>query len=73
MATVLSQLETVQQNILTQLAEITANPKVSYSVDGQSVSWSEYNRLLWDMLNSVNQQIQVAGGPLFITTTGWSN
>lgn len=73
MPSVLDQLTTIQQNILTQIADITANPKVSYSVDGQSVSWSEYNRLLWDMLDNCNKQIQVAGGPAWIATTGWSN
>ncbi len=39
-------------NILTQtlarIEEITANPKPSYSIDGQSVAWGEYLRQLQD-------------------------
>jgi hypothetical protein len=37
-----AQLEDIKRQALALLAEITANPKPSYTVDGQTVSWAEY-------------------------------
>jgi hypothetical protein len=53
-------LATIKSNILATLAEITnpATRKISYSVDGQSVSWTEYQRLLMEQLRSVNELLQ---------------
>ncbi len=36
------QLEAIKRQTLAVLAEVTANPKPSYTIDGQSVSWAEY-------------------------------
>jgi hypothetical protein len=36
------QLETIKSQTLAILADITANPKPSYNIDGQSISWTEY-------------------------------
>lgn len=54
------QLSAIKSNILATLAEITnpATRKISYSVDGQSVSWTEYQRLLMEQLRSVNELLQ---------------
>ena len=38
----LTQLTTIKTQALARIAEITASPKPSYSIDGQSVSWSDY-------------------------------
>ncbi len=38
----LEQIQTIKSQTLALVAQITADPKPSYSVDGQKVSWSEY-------------------------------
>ena len=38
----LQQLATIKSQSLQILADITANPKPSYDVDGQSISWNDY-------------------------------
>lgn len=36
------QIQLIRQQTLTQLIDLRANPKPSYTIDGQTVSWSEY-------------------------------
>lgn len=36
------QIATAKSQILQIIVDITANPKPSYSIDGQSVSWNAY-------------------------------
>ncbi|MCA9229201.1 MAG: hypothetical protein KDA57_01005 [Planctomycetales bacterium] len=36
------QIATIRSLTLTQMEELRANPKPTYSIDGQRVSWSEY-------------------------------
>ncbi|MCX7425366.1 MAG: hypothetical protein NTW96_07035 [Planctomycetia bacterium] len=38
----LEQLQTIRSQALAILADVTANPKPSYSLDGQTVSWGDY-------------------------------
>ena len=52
------------------MAEITANPKPSYSIDGQSISWAEYHRLLVDLIKSTGELIQLEGSPFEYSTQG---
>ena len=42
MASDLEQLQTIRSQTLALIAELTANPKPSYSLDGQSISWGDY-------------------------------
>ncbi len=46
MPTDLEQIQTIRSQALASIAEITANPKPSYSIDGQSVSWNSHLRHL---------------------------
>jgi len=39
-------LKTIRSQTLTRIAEITAEPKPSYTIDGQSVSWNDYLKTL---------------------------
>lgn len=57
MATYLENLATARDNFAAKLAEISASPKPSYSIDGQSVSWTEYYKFLSDQVDKVNEQI----------------
>lgn len=52
-----SQLETIKSQTLERLVEITAAPKPTYNVDGQSVSWSEYRESLQRTIDWCNQQL----------------
>ena len=38
----LEHLQTIKSQTLALIAELTANPKPTYSLDGQTVSWSQY-------------------------------
>ena len=42
MADDLEQLRMIHSQTLALVAEITANPKPSYALDGQSISWGDY-------------------------------
>jgi len=42
MAGDIEQLQTIKSQTLALIAEITASPKPSYRIDGQSVSWANY-------------------------------
>ncbi len=45
------QLKTIQSRTLAIIAQITAEPKPSYSLDGQTVSWAEYLAKLRDTVD----------------------
>ncbi len=46
MPTDLQQIVTIRSQVLAAIAEITAHPKPSYTIDGQTVSWNSYLRHL---------------------------
>lgn len=48
---------------LTRLAETLANPKPSYSIDGQSVSWTEYQKMLQETIRWADEQAATDAGP----------
>lgn len=52
-----SDLETIKSNLITALKTASANPKPNYSIDGQSVSWADYIKMLNDQITAVNLQI----------------
>lgn len=56
-------LQLALTNVNNLIASITANPKPSYSINGQSVSWGEYLKQLLDAQADINQKIVVATGP----------
>lgn len=65
----LPDLITARNQIAAQLAEITANPKPSYSIDDQWVDWSTHFKGLCDRLERINQAIQDAQ-PFELATIG---
>lgn len=44
------QLALIKSQTLALIATITANPKPTYDVDGQSVAWTEYLRRLQETI-----------------------
>ena len=63
MATIAENLATAKANFAQQLADISANPKPSYSVDGRSYQWGEYLKFLTDSMNAIDISIQSEEGP----------
>lgn len=63
-------LETARDNIAAIIAEITADPKPTYSLEGQSVSWESYLSMLLDKQEVLNKAIQQAGSPFQVTHRG---
>ena len=60
MASNLENLKTARANLLAKLAEVSADPKPSYNIDGQSVQWSQYYKMLTDqagaLLDAINNE-----------------
>lgn len=55
MPTDAEQLATIKSQTLAILADVTANPKPAYMVDGQSVQWTAYTRMLMDKIETINK------------------
>ena len=62
-------LQSALENVILQLTLITANPKPSYSIDGQSVSWESYYAMLLRSIDELRKQIQIQSGPFELRTT----
>lgn len=61
------QLATIKSQALSLIATITAEPKPTYSVDGQSVDWADYLRRLQDTIAWCDTQL-AAQEPFEIAT-----
>jgi 16S rRNA U516 pseudouridylate synthase RsuA-like enzyme len=55
-----AKIQAALDNLQNQLITASANPKPTYSVDGQSVSWNEYLRMLTDGIKSLNEMLSMA-------------
>ena len=51
---------TIKTQTLSIIAEITANPKPSYNIDGQSVQWTDYLKQLRLTVEWCDQQIALS-------------
>jgi hypothetical protein len=45
------QIESIRAQTLAQLVDLRANPKPTYSIDGQTVSWTDYVRSLQETVD----------------------
>lgn len=63
------QIEHIRSLTLQQLVDLRANPKPSYSVDGQSVSWDDYVRSLQDTVDWCDVKL-TSLGPFEIRSQG---
>ena len=57
MATNKAQLETIKSQTLQIMVDITANPKPTYTIDGQTMQWSDYLAKLRETVNWYNRQL----------------
>lgn len=69
--TYLADLVATRDNIALQLADLTANPKPTYEIDGQSIDWDTHFRALSERLDALNRAIQAAE-PFEVHSTGYS-
>lgn len=60
-------IQTIRTQTLTLLSEVTAQPKPSYTLDGQSVSWESYLAQLRATLDWCDAKL--AGGEPFEIST----
>lgn len=60
MATYAENLETARDNAAATLASILAAPKPTYNIDGQLVSWTDYQRMLIESIDKLNNLINGA-------------
>ncbi len=68
--TIAERLETARDNFAAILVEISTNPKPSYTVNGQTFSWVEYQRFLLDAIKNLNDQIVALSDPYEIIHQG---
>ncbi|HUT11853.1 MAG TPA: hypothetical protein VMY42_15235 [Thermoguttaceae bacterium] len=51
------QLATIKTQTLARIAEITAQPKPTYHVDGQMIAWGDYLRQLQQTVDWCNEKL----------------
>lgn len=64
-------IETIRAQTLERITEITAEPKPTYNVGGQSVQWAQYLKQLQETIDWCDSQLQ-ADEPFEITAQGFS-
>jgi len=57
MPTGLEQIATIKSQTLARIAEVTAEPKPSYRIDGQEVAWADYLARLQRTVAWCNRQL----------------
>ena len=63
MATDAQNIATIRSNLFASLATESANPKPSYSIDGQSVDWNGYRAAVLKQIADLNALMSAAEGP----------
>jgi hypothetical protein len=57
MSTETEQITLIRTQTLSQLEELRASPKPSYSIDGQKVSWTEYAESLQQTIDWCDRKL----------------
>ena len=70
MATYAENLTTARDQIAANLVSMTASPKPTYSIDGESYSWGELFQLYTNQLSVLNAAID-AGDPAEVISYGF--
>jgi len=71
MPTDIEQIQLIRSQTFAVIAEITAIPKPTYYIDGQSVSWTSYLAQLRETVDWCDRQLTDAG-PYEILSSGRS-
>ncbi len=64
------QLELIKSQTLARIAEITAQPKPTYQIDGQMVAWGDYLNQLHNTVDWCDKQL-AAQTPIEIQSQGF--
>ena len=64
-------IATIKTQTLSLIAEITANPKPSYALDGQQIAWNDYLAQLRRTVEWCDRQL-AGNDPAEIHTTGYT-
>lgn len=70
MASDLQNLETTLSNLIRVRAEASADPKPSYTVNGQQFDWVGYYKWLSEEIDKVQAQIATIDGPYEVVVEG---
>ncbi len=70
MATNKQNLQTAYTNVCQAIADLSANPRPNYSIDGRSYSWNELFMSLLDKQAVLLAAIQNSDGPFEVVTYG---
>lgn len=62
-----TQLRRIRSQVLRLLAEVTAQPKPTYELDGQQVDWTEYLRELRRLLDWCDRKLAALENTEFAT------
>lgn len=71
-AAALAGINTAIQQVSSLIAQVTANPQPSYSVQGVSVSWADYLSSLVEQQTKLQEIYIFLSGPYEIITQGVS-
>jgi hypothetical protein len=64
-------IRTIKSQTLALIADITADPKPSYSLDGQQIGWTEYLALLQRTVTWCDERLS-GDEPFELHTTGYT-
>ena len=63
---------TIKAQTLAIIAQITASPKPSYSIEGRSISWGEYLRQLQETVKWCDEQAAADEGPFEVVSQAYT-
>lgn len=66
----MEQIRIIRAQLLSVMKEITQNPKPSYSLDGQSVSWETYLKQLQSTIDWCDRRLAAEEGVEIRTQAG---
>lgn len=70
MATAAENLNTAYTQLCQHLADVTADPRPEYQLNGQSVSWVAYTSFIIDKLKTLEEARQRAESPFWSLSKG---
>ena len=71
MPTDAEQIAIIRSQTLALIAEVTAQPKPTYQIDGQNISWGEYLGQLQKTVDWCDQQM-AAAAPVEVRSQGYT-
>ena len=72
MPTDAEQFATIKTQTLAVIATITAAPKPTYTIDGQTVAWGDYLAKLQATVAWCDEQLAATSGPFEVLSQGYT-